>query len=140
MLDSLVGGGIKETAKLLMIEILSMADSDQMLEGIEPELAQVIIVDRNTELLRDLAATIGIAEDLTTIGVLYGAGHMPDLSKRLHAEFGYTPVEDRWFESMAVDPSASFLNEKDLKRMKVMLQYQLYKARQKLEKENESIE
>jgi hypothetical protein len=140
MLDSLTGGGIKETAKLLMIEILSMAGSDQMLEGIQPELAQVIIVDRNTELLRDLAATIGIAEDLSTIGVLYGAGHMPDLSKRLHAEFGYAPVEDRWFESMAVDPRASLLSEKDLKRMKVMLQYQLYKARQKLEKENESAE
>lgn len=140
MLDSLIGGGIKETAKLLMIEILSMADSDQMLEGIEPELAQVIIVDRNTELLRDLAATIGISEDLSTIGVLYGAGHMPDLSKRLHAEFGYEPVEDRWFESMAVDPSTSLLSEKDLKRMKVMLQYQLFKARQKLEKENESTE
>lgn len=140
MLDSLTGGGIKETAKLLMIEILSMAGSDQMLEGIQPELAQVIIVDRNTELLRDLAATIGIAEDLSTIGVLYGAGHMPDLSKRLHAEFGYAPVEDRWFESMAVDPRASLLSEKDLKRLKVMLQYQLYKARQKLEKENESAE
>lgn len=131
MLDSLTGGGIKETAKLLMIEILSMADSDQMLEGIEPELAQVIIVDRNTELLKDLAATIGISEDISTIGVLYGAGHMPDLSKRLHAEFGYEPVEDRWFESMAVDPSTSLLSEKDLKRMKVMLQYQVYKARQK---------
>jgi hypothetical protein len=65
---------------------------------------------------------------------------MPDLSKRLHAEFGYAPVEDRWFESMAVDPRASLLSEKDLKRMKVMLQYQLYKARQKLEKENESAE
>ena len=140
MLDTLTGGGFKETAKLLMIEILSMAEGDQMLEGIQPELAQVIIVDRNTELLRDLAATIGIAEDLSTIGVLYGAGHMSDLSKRLHAEFGYEPVEDRWFESMVVDPSASLLSEKDLKRMKVMLQYQLYKARQKLEKENESAE
>ena len=130
MLDSLTGGGIKETAKLLMIEILSMADSDQMLETIEPELTQVIIVDRNTELLRDLAATIGIAEDLSTIGVLYGAGHMPDLSRRLHDDFGYVPNEDRWFKSMRVNPSASLLSEKDLKRMKVMLQYQLYKARQ----------
>ncbi len=136
MLDSLTGGGIKETAKLLMIEILSMADSEQMLEGIEPELTQVIIVDRNTELLRDLSATIGIAEDLSTIGVLYGAGHMPDLSQRLHDDFGYAPVEDRWFTSMRVNPSASLLSEKDLRRMKVMLQYQLYKARQKSEEES----
>jgi hypothetical protein len=138
MLDSLTGGGIKETAKLLMIEILSMADSDQMLAGIEPELAQVIIVDRNTELLGDLAATIAIAEDISTIGVLYGAGHMPDLAKRLGSDFGYAPAEDRWFKSMRVDPSASLLSEKDLKRMNVMLQFQLHKARQNAEEKTTS--
>ena len=132
MLDSLAGGGIRETAKLLMIELLSMPDSDQLLEGLEPELAHVIIVERNTELLNDLAATMGIAEDLSTIGVLYGAGHMPDLSRRLRSRFGYAPAEERWFKTMSVDPSASLIGEKDLKRMRIMLQYQLYKARERL--------
>lgn len=134
VLDSLINGGVKETAKLLMIEILSMDNVSQMLEGLEPELAQVIIVDRNTELLMDLAATIDIAEDLSSVGILYGAGHMSDLSKRLHFEFGYEHIEDRWFQSMSVNPNDSLLSNKDLKRMKVMLQYQLYKERQRLEK------
>ncbi|MGY8753330.1 MAG: hypothetical protein ACKVIO_05480, partial [Phycisphaerales bacterium] len=34
MLDSLLGGGIQETARLLIIEVLSMPNSNQMLEGI----------------------------------------------------------------------------------------------------------
>jgi hypothetical protein len=136
VLDSLTNGGVKETAKLLMIEILSMPQSDQMLEGIEPELAQVIIVDRNTELLNDVAATIEIAEDLTSIGVLYGAGHMADLSPRLKSLFGYEPVEEKWFTAMSVNPNDSLLDEKYMRQMRVMLQVQLRNAeKKKAEKE-----
>ena len=130
LLDMLTGGGIRETARLLMIELLTMPNSDQMLEGIEPELAQVIIVDRNTEVLNDIAATIEIGENLSTIGILYGAGHMNDMAERLYTLFGYVPVEDRWFISMSVNPNDSLLDESDLKRMRFMLQYQMYKAKE----------
>ena len=128
LLDALVGGGIRESARLLMIEILSMDGTDKLLEGIEPELAKVIIVDRNTEVLSDIAATLEIVEDLSSIGVLYGAGHMKDLAERLHTLFGYVPVEDRWIVSMHVNPNDSLLNESDLNRMRFMLQYQMHKA------------
>ena len=130
MLDMLTGGGIRETARLLMIELLTMPNSDQMLEGIEPELAHVIIVDRNTEVLNDIAATIEIVENVSTIGILYGAGHMNDMAERLYTLFGYVPVEDRWFISMSVNPNDSLLDESDLKRMRFMLQYQMYKAKE----------
>jgi hypothetical protein len=137
MLDSLLGGGIQETARLLIIEVLSMPNSNQMLEGIEPELSQVIIVDRNTELLGDVAATLSIAEDLTTIGVLYGAGHMADLAPRLHDLFGYVPVEERWFSTMSVDPSKSLLDEKYMRQMRVMMQIQMKNASKKeIQEEN----
>ena len=128
MLDVLTGGGVRETARLLMIEILTMPNSEKMLEGIEPELANVIIVDRNTEVLSDLAATIELVENVSTIGVLYGAGHMSDLSERLNTLFGYVPTEDRWFSSMSVNPSDSLLDESDMRRMQFMLRYQMYKA------------
>jgi len=130
MLDMLTGGGIRETARLLMIELLTMPNSDQMLEGIEPELAHVIIVDRNTEVLNDIAATIEIVENVSTIGILYGAGHMNDMADRLHTLFGYVPVEDRWFISMSVNPNDSLLDESYLKRMRFMLQYHMYKAKE----------
>jgi len=130
MLDVLTGGGIRDTARLLMIEILTMPNSEKMLEGIEPELANVIIVDRNTEVLSDLAATIELVDGVSTIGVLYGAGHMSDLSERMNTLFGYVPTEDRWFSSMSVDPRESLLDDSDMRRMKFMLRYQMHKAKE----------
>ena len=131
MLDSFTNGGARETAKLLMIELLSMPESEEMLEGIEPDLAHVIIVDRNTELLKDVAAVIDVVEDISTIGVLYGAGHMSDLSPRLHALFGYTPVEERWITAMSVNPKDSLLDEKYMRQMRAMLKMQMHNANKK---------
>jgi hypothetical protein len=111
-----------------MIEILTMPNIEKVLGGLDPELANVIIVDRNTEVLSDLAATIELVEDVSTIGVLYGAGHMSDLSERLETLFGYVPTEERWFSSMSVNPKDSLLDESDMRRMQFMLRYQLHKA------------
>ncbi|MBC8202070.1 MAG: type II secretion system protein GspG [Planctomycetes bacterium] len=133
MLDSFTKGGARETAKLLMIEILSMPESEEMLEGVEPELAHVIIVDRNTEVLKDIAATIEVVENVSTIGVLYGAGHMSDLSNRLGTLLGYTPIEDKWFTAMRVNPADSLLDEKYMRQMRAMLKMQLHNARKKKE-------
>jgi hypothetical protein len=44
--------------------------------------------------------------------------------------FGYLPVEDKWFPTMSVDPRESLLDESDLKRMRFMLKYQMYKAQE----------
>ena len=136
LLDALSGGGVSSTARLLMIEILSMADSEAMqaMQGIEPELLEVIIVDRNTEVLSDLAAVLDSAEDVSSVGILYGAGHMVDLSQRMEKLFGYVPVEDKWFSSMSVDPRESLLDESDMTRMRFMLKYQMYKAQEAEEK------
>jgi hypothetical protein len=128
LLDLLAGGGVRETARLLMIEILTMPDIDKLMNGIEPELLNVIIVDRNTEVLGDIAATIEVSENISTIGVLYGAGHMEDFAERLHILFGYTPVEEQWIVSMSVNPNDSLLDESDMKRMRFMLRYQIHKA------------
>ena len=129
LLDALSGGGVSATARLLMIEVLSMADS-QLMQEIEPELLKVIIVDRNTEVLSDLATVLDSAEDVSSIGILYGAGHMVDLAQRMEKLFGYTPVEDKWFSSMSVDPRESLLDASDMTRMRFMLKYQMYKAQE----------
>jgi hypothetical protein len=129
LLDALSGGGVSSTARLLMIEVLAMADT-QAMQGIEPELLKVIIVDRNTEVLSDLATVLDSAEDVSSIGILYGAGHMLDLSQRMEKLFGYAPVEDKWFSSMSVDPRDSLLDESDMTRMRFMLKYQMYKAQE----------
>jgi hypothetical protein len=125
MLDLLLGGGVQETARLLMIEILSMPGTTDLLQEVEPELNNVIIIDRNTEVLSDIAFTLEYVEGASSIGVLYGAGHMDDLSARMEKLFGYTAVEEKWFASMSVDPSKSLLDQSDMKRMRFMLEYQM---------------
>lgn len=129
MLDLLLGGGVQVTARLLMIELLSMPESTGLMQEIEPELNNVIIIDRNTEVLSDIAFTLQFVEDISSIGVLYGAGHMDDLSNRLGELFGYIAVEEKWFASMSVDPSKSLLDQSDMKRMRFMLEYQLKNAK-----------
>jgi hypothetical protein len=136
MLDSFTKGGARQTAKLLMIEMLSMPESDKMLEGVQPELAQVIIVDRNTEVLKDIAATLAVIEDVSSIGVLYGAGHMADLSTRLSTQFGYMPTEEKWITAMKVNPNESLLDEKYMRQMRAMLRLQLHNANKKKEETN----
>ncbi|MDP7005686.1 MAG: type II secretion system protein GspG [Phycisphaerales bacterium] len=131
MLDSITGGGVSETARLLMIEMMSMPEAELILKNVEPDLAQVIIVDRNTELLGDIETTIKLTDDIKTIGVLYGAGHMSDLSPRLKSMFGYVPVEDVWVTALSVNPSKTLLDESYMKRLRFMLRYQLNKANQK---------
>ena len=67
---------------------------------------------------------------ISTVGILYGAGHMVDLSQRMEILFGYEPVEDKWLSSMSVDPRKSLLDESDMTRMRFMLKYQMYKAQE----------
>ncbi len=139
MLDSLIGGGVSETARLLMIEMMSMPEGELLLKNVEPDLAHVIIVDRNTELLGDIETTIELANDIERIGVLYGAGHMSDLSPRLNTMFGYVPVEDVWLTALSVNPNDSLLDENYMKRLRFMLRYQIHKANKK-KNEKESSE
>ena len=139
LLDLLLGGGIQETARLLMIEVLSMPDILDMMNEIEPELNNVIIVDRNTEVLGDIAFTLHAMEGVNSLGVLYGAGHMDDMGLRLGELFGYMPVEERWFASMSVDPSKSFLSQSDMKRMRFMLEHQMRSAKKHKEESKKNI-
>jgi len=67
---------------------------------------------------------------VTSIGILYGAGHMVDLAQRMEKLFGYSPVKDKWFSSMSVDPRESLLNESDMTRMRFMLKYQMHKTQE----------
>jgi hypothetical protein len=92
-------------------------------------------VDRNTEVLKDIAATIEVVENVSTIGVLYGAGHMSDLSNRLGTLLGYAPVEDKWFTAMRVNPADSLLDEKYMRQMRAMLRMQMHNANKKKEDE-----
>ncbi len=64
---------------------------------------QVILIDRNTEVLQDLRRVIDDEPLHGRIALFYGAGHMPDFEYRLVNEFGYRFAAARWFTALEVD-------------------------------------
>jgi len=72
-------------------EFLDLEGSVQAIEG--PD-GSAIITDRNRVALRVLRQQIEAGKQ--KIAIFYGAGHMPDLQRRLRDEFGLTPIRTQW--------------------------------------------
>jgi general secretion pathway protein G len=95
--------GAAPRGKLMIMELLSMADEDTLGAGMPggEGLMEVIIEDRNQEVIDQLASAIENEPELATVGIVYGAGHMPDLEARLREQMGYAPVGDPvWVTAM----------------------------------------
>jgi hypothetical protein len=68
-----------------------------MLEVIDGPKGSTLISDRNKRALDVLRQqTDGGKKKLA---IFYGAGHMPDMEKRLHDDFGLRKVETRWLKA-----------------------------------------
>lgn len=97
--------GGSDMMKLALLEVLSRAD--EMLAstggGELGALFEVILKDRNAVVLADLKNVVEFEPDVKTVAVIYGAGHLPDLQKRLEADLGYTPAGDRWNAAITLD-------------------------------------
>ena len=63
-----------------------------------------LVSERNKVALKVLGQQI--ARGKRTLAVLYGAGHMPDLARRLRAEYGLTPIETRWLVAWSLTGKA----------------------------------
>lgn len=113
-------------AKIAMVEMLGSAD--QLLAagagGMGVPNAEgfmkVLIQDRNEVVIADLERIIKSEPDVRTIGILYGAGHLADLEKRL-VEMGYRPVSDEWFPAITVDLAASGMSPQQATAMRTMM-------------------
>lgn len=95
--------GAAPRGKLMIMELLSLADDDMMGAGMPggAELMDVIINDRNQAVIDTLGALIENEPEVNTVGIVYGAGHMPDLEERLRDQLGYHPVgEPVWNTAM----------------------------------------
>jgi hypothetical protein len=65
----------------------------------EMSMQDLIIVERNKAVMKDLQTTIATKKP-RTIAIFYGAGHMEDMEKRLITEMAYKPAEERWFTAI----------------------------------------
>ncbi len=90
--------------KLMLVEMLSRADEMlEMLPGDMGSIVDELIKDRNAVVITDLRRLIETEPAVRTVGVIYGAGHLPDLERRMIAELGYTPGTEIWNAAIAVD-------------------------------------
>ncbi len=107
--------------KVMLAEMLSRADAILgNLPGEMGGLMKVIIEDRNAVVVDDLARIIETEPEVKTVAIIYGAGHLPDLERRL-ATLGYTPAEDTWRPAIRVSSESEKLPKGSVRQMRPML-------------------
>jgi hypothetical protein len=119
--------------KLALIDTLEMADDVLgSVPGPMAELVRILIEDRNKLVIDDLKRLIETEPNIRTVGIIYGAGHLPDLEQRLVA-LGYTPAADRWLPAIEVDLRDAGISIQQAQSLRAMLrrsmQAQLEQAR-----------
>jgi hypothetical protein len=84
---------------------------------VEAATLAAILYDRNAVALEDLHQTLRESPDLRSVGVFYGAAHMPDMARRL-LERGFQRGRHLWFPAITVDLGRAGLDEADVKRLR----------------------
>lgn len=92
--------GMREAIKLIMIK---SAGAEAMSE-ISASMDRILIGARNKVVIDALAAASTQPKPPRSIGVFYGAGHMPSLQKTLTTQYGYHVDSKLWFGAAEADP------------------------------------
>lgn len=112
--------------KVVLMQTMAATDIENLgqMEGMPKgmaELMHVIVVDRNNVVIEDLKSVLAEKGPPRSIGIVYGAGHMGDLEKRLVSQCSYRHVGGFWFEAMSVDLRESGLTRAEIQQMQRML-------------------
>jgi len=92
--------GMKEAIKLVLIKSAGAEAMTEMSGATE----RIIITARNKAVIDALAAAFAQPKPPHSIGVFYGAGHMPGLQKTLTTQYGYHVDTKLWFGAADADP------------------------------------
>jgi len=127
--DSLMDGAIADTFKVVLIEMLgdeSLVDASlgQLGDG----FAEVIIDERNQVVIDDVVAIIADQPEVSSIGILYGAGHMRDLEARLIEQLSYEPADDQWLDAIRVNLDNSAVSRRDIAQIRLMMRRAMKQA------------
>lgn len=125
--------------KLMLVELLCRADEVLgAVPGGMGAMMDVILLDRNKVVIEDLKGIMEREPGVRTVGIIYGAGHLPDLGKRL-AELGYKPGADTWFAAITITPESEGLPRGGVKQMrpmtKAMIEMQIQQMQKMMERE-----
>lgn len=102
---------LQATTKLTFIEVLGRLKGDlAKAQALPPELSEllkVLIHRRNQKVTVDLRKELKRPEPPASIAVLYGAGHLDDLERRVREDLDYRPDGDVWLTAFEVDLAES---------------------------------
>lgn len=108
--------------KLALMEVLGHADE---LLGSAPgkmgAMMDVIVNDRNEVVLRDLKRIVETEPGVRTIGVIYGAGHLPGIERSLRSDLGYEPAGDQYVAAIRVTPGEAGMSRDEIASLRNMM-------------------
>lgn len=121
---------ISVRAKVMMVELLGNADEALMgaaaAQGMGGEhLMKVIIQERNQVVIDDLQHAMRDHPEAKRIAIIYGAGHMPDLSAKLVKQLDYRHKAGHWITAVKVDLDAAGIDEEELQMTEEMIGQQM---------------
>lgn len=83
--------------RLKIVFAEQMTNMESLLGGMGGEAGSTIITERNKAALAVLKSQLEAGK--SRLGIFYGAGHLPDMDKRLRAEFALLPEEITWLNA-----------------------------------------
>jgi hypothetical protein len=120
---------MRETTKLMLIEALGQAgEIIDIAKAASPDikdLFEVLITERNEEVIRQLKAQLPKLAGGQSIAVFYGAAHMDEIAKRLTSQLNYQPATREWDTAFTADGSKSIMPPAQIKMMLQMMRTQL---------------
>jgi len=120
---------MRETTKLMLVEALGQAgELIDLAKTASPEmkdLFEVIITERNAEVIRQLDARLKMLRPGQSIAIFYGAAHMDEIARRLTDELHFTSAAQQWDTAFTADAAQSIMPPAQIKMMMQMVRSQL---------------
>ncbi|MBX3363501.1 MAG: hypothetical protein KF866_01940 [Phycisphaeraceae bacterium] len=117
---------MRESTKAMLVDVLARADEllpaqEQMLGP----LMEIILDHRNDVVVADLKRVLEDERGVRSIGIIYGAGHLPGIERALIEDLGYAPAGQRWVPAITADLGKAGMNVRQAKRIRESLRRQI---------------
>ncbi len=104
--------GLKNGGKQFFVDVLAESSIQTQVERPDA-FTKVILDDRNQVVLDDVTAILEKEPNVRSIGIIYGAAHMPGIESKL-IEMGYEEINVDWVDAITVEQPQSPLEKKQL--------------------------
>jgi hypothetical protein len=120
---------MRETTKLMLIEALGQAgELLDLAKAMSPEmkdLFEVLIEERNAEVLSQLDSQVKKLSREQSVAVFYGAAHMDEMARRLTDHLHYKPGTQLWDTAFTANGTKSIMQPAQIKMIMQMMRTQM---------------